>query len=204
MRKEGFVGIRNSMPKTLLIKRGRYRIVEKETDALAYDCGRITDLLERYRDGRDLLGSLYFKLSGTHFKKDGPYIKKRMKRFIDLYEKTKTGQIKEVPIIVTVNNARLDGSHRIGILKSLGIKKVKVREVFGPGYLLWIIGREVSKRKRVYEKYKGKKAYVNNGFKGNVLFTDFIKRDPLSLHGDYYHVLDTGSVVGAKECCLKG
>lgn len=197
-----FVGIKNSNIKKLLIKKGKYRFVDENVDALAYGCKGYIDLLERYEKGKDFWNSLYVKTNELYFKRNKEAIAKKIKGFLSLYENMKNN-IEEAPIIVTVNKARLDGSHRASILKFLGIKKTKVKEIYAPKYLLWIIGREVSKRKKVFDKFNGKEVYNNGGFKGKVLYTDFVRKDLLSFTGNYYHVLDTGEIIKAEQCYLK-
>ncbi len=200
-----YIGINNSVAKNLLLKTGRYRLVEREVDGLAYDCKKHISLLEDYEKGQDILRSLYFR-SGTFYSfyslRDRDATIKKMQYFLNYYERVKKGE-SVGPVIVTQNGARLDGSHRVGILKFLGVKKILVKEIFAPHFLLWIIGREVEKRKEVYERFKKKKAFINGKFEGEVIFTEFVRRDLLSFRGDYYHFLNTEKIVRAKQCFLE-
>lgn len=197
----GFVGVKNSFVKDRL-KEGRYRICEVSTDDLAYDCKRHAELLELYEKNRDLRESLYYRINRSYFKRDDGYIMRKLDGFLSLYNRIKNDAGNEL-IRVTPNKARLDGSHRAAILKFLKIKSVKVKEICAPKTLLWIVGREVIKKKLIYEKYKGKTVYINGKPAGRVLFSTFVRKDIFSLIGNYYHILDTGDTVRMEECCLE-
>ncbi|NQT06411.1 MAG: hypothetical protein HQ575_02620 [Candidatus Omnitrophica bacterium] len=198
-----YIGIRNSRIKSFLLGTKKYRVVKKGTESLAYDCKNHIEVLKRHDKSAGFSDLPYVEQKKFYGNIDQDFLSKRIERFVDLYEKIRAGKDDKEPIIVTTNGARLDGSHRASILKFLGIREVEVKEVYGPRPLLWIVGREVNKRKRIYEKFKGRKAYSGGRLRGRVLYTDFVRIDPLSLTGNCYHVLDTGEIVDKRRCYLE-
>ena len=198
-----YVGIGNSWVKNILLKSKKCRLAKRKTDDLAYDCRRHLELLREYEESGCISNALYVKVNEFYSNKSRDFLSGKMEKVIDLYKKIKERKDIKISVTVTENGIRLDGSHRVSILKFLGIKEIEVKEVYAPKFLLWMTGREAKKRRRAYESFKGMKAYTGNTLKGKVLYTDYIRKDPLSFFGDYFHILDTGEILKAEKCCLK-
>jgi len=197
-----YFGIRNSYFKKVLLNSGEFRIKKKSVASLAYDCKRHQDLFERYERSEDLNNSLYMNVSKFYAGKAEATVLSKMNRAIDFYRDIKSQRSKSEPIVVTSNGARLDGSHRAGILQFLNVKEVDVKEVYAPKLFLWVVGREAKRKRRVYDKYKGKSVFVGGKEAGRILYTDFVTWDPFSIFGSYYHVLDTGGILNTRRCRL--
>lgn len=208
-----YFGIKNSYAKKVLLERGRFRMVKRDTSELAYDCRRHVDLVEKLEKFKSLgvleiqkleglNGTLYAKVNKFYGDKTTEQVLYKMKEVMRLYEKVKNGEDK-TPIAVTSSGARLDGSHRAGMLKSMNVREADAKEIYGPRVFVWLVGREAARKRVFYDKYSGRAAYAKGKRLGTVLYTDFVRWDPFSIIGRCYHVLDTGDIVDVRRCYLE-
>lgn len=215
MLNEIYFGVTNSPVKSRLVAHNKFRIIKVKVDTLSYDCIRHIDVLNRYERGEDLFQGVYVEYNLYYSSAVAPLrpppktivdIRLEIEGFIHLYETIKrNGYLQDQYITVTSNRARLDGSHRMAILKVLGVPEIEVKEIYAPKLFLHIVGREVRKKRNIFSAYQNKIAYCRDTrqYLGKVLYTDYACHDILSLRGTYSHVLDSGKLVEVEKCFLK-
>src|SRR3989338_4378330 len=197
MLNQAYFGVTNSPIKSRLIAHSHFRVIKQKVDALSYDCVRHIDVLNRYEHGEDPFQGIYLEYNLYYSPAVAPRrpppktladVRLEIEGFINLYETIKKkGYLQDQYITVTSNRARLDGSHRMAILKVLGGPVIYVKEIYTTKLFLHIVGREVRKKRDIFCAYQNKIAYCRDTrqYLGKVLYTDYACHDILSLRGSY-------------------
>ena len=128
-----YVGIPNSMEKSLMVKRPSVKAIYVTPEELAWDCLRHVRFLEVFSTVRrprtsDLLSSDYALWLRKTARTDSAILAK-CRSFLWLYEEWGRNAEGKSWAVVTEDGLRLDGSHRAAVAVVLGKSVVPVDEV---------------------------------------------------------------------------